>query len=179
MKLIYSGVVLVVAVCLFVACNRNTKKEEVVSDVVVEANDSLKLVAGSYVNDDLGYRITYPKDILFLQEDTLNTDKQVFLPKEGKAKFTIYKDERRDKSGKVLSFNEAFDIDKESSGNRQIAYNSLNPLFYAISGVEGNEIFYQKTIVSNNVMVTAKLTYTKEEKTTYDAMIAPLFNSFK
>ncbi len=180
MKLVQSGVALMIT-AFMIACGGNTKKEAEVEDTVDKTviADSMKLAAGSYTNENLGYSLTYPKDILILQEGTENADEQVFLPKEGKAKLRIYKDERKDKSGKILSFNEAFDVDKLSSKNRQISYNSLNPLFYVISGVEGNEIFYQKTIISKNTLVTAKLTYTKEGKPTYDSMIASLFDSFK
>jgi hypothetical protein len=166
-------------VALMISCGGNTQKEVEPAETT-ETPDSLKLAAGSYSNETLGYRISYPKDVLVLQEETVNADEQVFLPKEGKAKLRIYKDTRKDKSGKEISFNEAFELDRASSPKRQISYSSLNPLFYAISGVEGGtEIFYQKTIVTKGTMVTAKLTYTREEKPTYDAMIAPLFNSFK
>jgi hypothetical protein len=183
MKLVKGGIAFAIA-AMMIACGGNTKKEKENDIISAPADstatpDSLKLVAGSYLNEELGYSITYPKDILTPQVDTKKTNEQIFLPKEGKAKLRIYKDERKDRSGKILSFNEIFDIDRGSSSKRQISYSSLNPLFYAISGVEGSEIFYQKTIISKGTMVTAKLTYTKEEKPTYDAMIAPLFNSFK
>lgn len=183
MRLIYSGVAFIFASMLLISCGRATRDQggntEIVSDTVTQNSDSLKLAAGVYVNDHLGYSLTYPKDILTIQEETDNLDQQVFSPNEGKAKLTIYKDERKDKSGKILSFNEAYELDSENKGNRQIAYNALRPLFYTISGVEGQEIFYQKTIISKNTLVTAKLTYTKQEKSTYDAMIASLFGSFK
>ncbi len=183
MKLIKIGVVTVVA-ALVVACGGGAKNEPAKDDATAQVDnaaveDSLKLAAGTYSNENLGYSIVYPKDILTLQEGAENANEQVFLPKEGKAKLRIYKDERKDKSGKVLTFNEAFDADKRTSKDRQISYNSLQPLFYAISGVEGKEIFYQKTIMAKDALVTAKLTYTKEEKPTYDAMIESLFGSFK
>lgn len=183
MKLVKGGVALLVA-AFMVACGGNTKSEGNVEDTTakadnVEAEAPAKLEAGSYTNEKLGYSITYPKDVLVLQPETESADEQVFLPKEGKAKLRIYKDERKAKDGKVLTFNEAFEQDRGSSSKRQVSYSALKPLFYVVSGVEGNEIFYQKTIMAKGVMVSAKLTYTKEGKPTYDAMIASLFDSFK
>jgi len=183
MKLINGGIALMVASVLF-ACGGNSKKESapaqdtaIVDSTAVAEPETLE--AGSYTNERLGYSITYPKDILVLQPETENTDEQVFLAKEGNAKLRIYKDARKDKSGKVLSFNEAFEQDRGTTSKRQVSYSSLKPLFYAISGVEGKEIFYQKTIMAKGEMVTAKLIYMKEDKPTYDAMIATLFDSFK
>jgi len=182
MKLIKSALVMAVAV-LMMSCGgkTNTTGEGDGSATQADstANERVSVPAMSYSNETLGYQITYPKDVFELQAGTENTDEQVFLPKEGKAKLRIYKDERKDKSGKVLTYNEAFEIDRATSSKRQVAYNSLRPTFYAISGVEGNEIFYQKTIMAKGNLVTAKLTYTKEEKPTYDAMIASLFDSFR
>lgn len=169
---------------LMVACGGGAKPEAAVEDegVLVRdtvPTDSLRLKANKYENSGLGYSIIYPEEVFVLQENTKNSDCQVFLPGEGDAKFVIFKDERQSKDGKTITFNEAFDLDRTSKGKRQISYNALNPLFYSISGVDGNVIFYQKTIISKGKMVTAKLTYKKEDKPTYDAMIAPLFNSFK
>lgn len=187
MKLFLVPVALLVVV-LMTACGGKSQngtedadKTSQKTDSVAATSDSLKLKAGKYANETLGYSITYPSDILELDKTTENADEQVFLPKNtsDKAKLRIYKDDRKDKSGKVLNFNEIFDQDKVSTSKREVSYSSLNPLFYTIAGVEGKEIFYQKTIVSKGSMVTAKLTYTKEGKSTYDAMIAPLFNSFK
>ncbi|MDU1903566.1 MAG: hypothetical protein E6772_02175 [Dysgonomonas sp.] len=183
MKLINGGIALIVASVLF-ACGGSSKNESVsAGDTAVVDSTTVAepetLEAGAYANEKLGYSITYPKDILVLQSETENTDEQVFLAKEGNAKLRIYKDIRKDKSGKVLTFNEAFELDRGTTSKRQVSYSSLKPLFYAVSGVEGKEIFYQKTIMAKGDMVTAKLTYMKEDKPTYDAMIATLFDSFK
>lgn len=183
MKLIKGSVVLAIA-ALVSACGGDANKETSSGDSsnnaeVEVVEDNRKLEAGSYTNEKLGYSITYPKDILILQPETEATDEQVFLAKEGKARLRIHKDERKDKSGKALSFNEAFEQDRGTTSKRQVAYSSLKPLFYVVSGVEGNEIFYQKTIMAKGEMVTAKLIYMKEDKPTYDAMIATLFDSFR
>lgn len=182
MKIIKAGIVMSTAV-LLIACGGNANKSTE-TDASVQADSTAvekqTLAAGSYTDENLGYSITYPKDILILQPETQNTDEQVFLYKDGEAKLRIYKDERKAKDGKILSFNEAFEADRGTSSKRQVSYSSLKPLFFVVSGVDnGKEIFYQKTIMSKGVMVTAKLTYTKEEKPVFDAMIASLFDSFR
>lgn len=183
MKIIKTGITVSVAI-LLMACGGNSNKQD--SSTTTEektenaAPEKQTLAAGSYSNESLGYSITYPKDVLILQPETENTDEQVFLYKDGGAKLRVYKDERKAKDGKVMAFNEAFEADRGTTSKHQVSYSTLKPLFYVVSGVDnGKEIFYQKTIMAKDAMVTAKLTYSKEDKPIFDAMIASLFDSFK
>ncbi len=114
-----------------------------------------------------------------MQPETENTDEQVFLYKGSNAKLRIYKDERKDKDGKLLTLNDAYEADQKVS-KRQVSYSTLKPLFYIVSGVDnGDEIFYQKTISAGGAMVTAVLTYTKDDKPVFDPIVPALFGSFK
>lgn len=175
MKLIKS-VLILAAVAMLASCGEKPKETAPVEDT---SADSLKVAAGSYKNETLGYTITYPKDILSLQEGSDEATEQVFAPTEGPARLRIYADKRVDKkTGNELTFNEAYDQDVNTK-ERQVVQRSLSPTSYIVSGVEGDMIFYQKTIFKKNALVTAKLTYTKDEKNTFDAMIASMFGSFK
>lgn len=180
MKIFKTGIALIIAVSI-VACGGNANKgAEADSSTEDDAATKKKtLVAGSYTNETLGYTITYPKDVLVLQSETENTDEQVFLHKDSNAKLRIFKDTRKDKGGNILSLNDAFEADKKVS-KRQVSYSTLKPLFYVVSGVDnGNEIFYQKTIPAQGTLVTAVLTYTKDEKSVFDPIVPALFGSFK
>lgn len=178
MNFLRSTLILVLAVS-FAACGG--PKKETPQPVEDTAADSLKVAAGSYRNDALSYSITYPKDLLTMQESTDPAGEQVFAPAEGPARLRIYSDKRIDKkTGKELTFNEAFEQDAAETKGRQVIQRSLNPTNYIIAGVENDKvIFYQKTLMKNNSLVTAKLTYTKEEKKAFDAIIASMFGSFK
>lgn len=178
MKILRCVLMLTVA-ALLASCGGQKKETTAPIDTDTTA-DSLKVPAGSYRNETLGYTITYPKDILTLNEDTANKEEQIFTPAEGSALLRIFSDKRVDKkSGKEITFNEAYEADSSDGKARQITQRSLNPTNYVVAGVEGNKIFYQKTLMKNNSLVTAKLTYTKEEKKTFDAIIASMFGSFK
>ena len=183
MKIIKAGIIMSVAI-LVMACGGSADKQSADTSTEAKADSTATkketLAAGSYTNEALGYSITYPKDVLILQPETENTNEQVFLYKEGDAKLRVYKDERKGKDGKIMAFNDAFEADRGTTSKHQVSYSTLKPRFYVVSGVDnGKEIFYQKTIMAKDAMVTARLTYTKEQKPVFDAMIASLFDSFK
>lgn len=180
MRILKCTFIFTLAALLITSCGKE-KKETPTTDPNTEtaAEDSLKVAAGNYKNETLMYTITYPNEILTLQEGADEAGEQVFLPAEGKAKLRIYPDKRVDKTGKELTFNEAYEADIQEGKGRQVVQRALNPTSYVVAGVDGNMIFYQKTLMKNNSLVTAILTYTKEEKNTFDATIASMFGSFR
>lgn len=178
MKLINGTIILALAF-MVISCGGNTNKESEQSDFVEQVADSNKVAAGTYTNEQLGYSISYPKDILIPQNTSANGDEQIFKATEGKAELIIYSDKRVDKSGAALSFNTAYEQDIADKKGRQIAHSALSPNYYVISGLDGDMLYYQKTIFTKGALVTAVLKYPKEEKDTYNAMISPIFNSFK
>lgn len=178
MKLINGTIILALAF-MVISCGGNTNKESEQTDSVEQVADSNKVAAGTYTNEQLGYSISYPKDILIPQNTSANGDEQIFKATEGKAELIIYSDKRVDKSGATLSFNTAYEQDIADKKGRQIAHSALSPNYYVISGLDGDMLYYQKTIFTKGALVTAVLKYPKEEKDTYNAMISPIFNSFK
>lgn len=178
MKLINGIIVLSLAV-LLIGCGGNTNKEDAKDASTEQVVDSNKVAAGTYRSELLGYSISYPKEILLLQDASANGEEQVFKAAEGKAELRIYSDKRADKNGTSLSFNTAYEQDIADKKGRQIAHSALSPNYYVISGLDGDMLYYQKTIFTKGALVTAVLKYPKEEKDTYNAMISPIFNSFK
>ncbi|PXV58412.1 hypothetical protein CLV62_14921 [Dysgonomonas alginatilytica] len=178
MKVINGAILLAVAV-MMIGCGGNTNKDALKDTSTEQVADSNKVAAGSYANEQLGYSITYPKDILILDESTVNSEQQVFKPVEGKAELRIFSDKRVDKSGTPIAFNAAYEQDIADRKGRQIAHSSLSPNYYVISGLDGDLLYYQKTIFSKGGLVTAVLKYPKEERDIFNAMLNPLFGSFK
>lgn len=178
MKIINGVIVLALAV-MVISCGGNTNKDASKDASTEQVVDSNKVAAGSFTNEQLGYSITYPKDILILDESTVNSEQQIFKPVEGKAELRIYSDKRVDKSGTPIAFNAAYEQDIADKSGRQIAHSSLSPNYYVISGLDGDLLYYQKTIFSKGALVTAVLKYPKEERDIFNAMLNPLFNSFK
>ena len=178
MKLINGIIVLAFAV-LVVGCGGNANKEATKDASTEQVTDSNRVAAGTYRNETLGYSISYPKDILLPQDASADSKEQLFKAAEGKAELRIYSDKRVDKSGADLAFNAAYEEDIADKKGRQIAHSALSPNYYVISGLDGDLLYYQKTIFTKGALVTAVLKYPKEERDTYNAMISPIFNSFK
>lgn len=178
MKIINVTVALAVA-AMVIGCGGNSNKDVSKEATTDQVADSNKVAAASYTNEKLGYSITYPKDILILDEATANADEQVFKPVSGKAELRIFMDKRVDKNGTPIVFNAAYDQDIADKAGRQIAHSALSPNYYVISGLDGDMLYYQKTIFTKGALVTAVLKYTKEEKDTFNAMLNPLFSSFR
>lgn len=177
MKLINGAIVLAAAMVL-ISCG-GANKEKVQDTTTEKSTDSTKVAAGTYTNDQLGYTISYPKDILIAQDDSANGDEKVFKSAQGKAELRIALDKRVDKAGKPISFDVAYEQDIADKKGRQIAYSSLKPNFYTISGLDNGLLYYQKTIFTKGALVTATLKYPKEEKDTFNGMLPSLFGSFK
>ncbi len=178
MKIINGAIVLALA-AMVIGCGGNANKEGAKDASVEQAADSNKVTAGIYANDKLGYSITYPKGILLPPDASASSDEQLFKAATGKAELRIYSDKRVDKSGAPLSFNTAYEQDIADKKGRQIAYSTLKPNYYLISGLDGDLLYYQKTIFTKGALVTAVLKYPKEEKDTYNAMLSTIFDSFK
>lgn len=178
MKIINVAIVLALAV-MVIGCGGNASKDVSKDASTEQVADSNKVAAGTYANEQLGYSITYPKDILILDETTVNSEQQIFKPTAGKAELRIFVDKRVDKSGSPIDFNAAYEQDIADKKGRQIAHSALSPNYYVISGLDGDMLYYQKTIFTKGALVTAVLKYTKEEKDTFNAMLNPLFSSFK
>lgn len=177
MKLINGAILLALSV-MVISCGGNANKDNEKEASTEQVADSNKVAAGTYTNEQLGYSISYPKEILLLQ-DSGNGEEQIFKSAEGKAELRIYSDKRVDKSGTPLSFNTAYEEDIADKKGRQIAHSALSPNYYVISGLDQDMLYYQKTIFTKGALVTAVLKYPKEEKDTYNAMLSPIFNSFK
>lgn len=177
MKVISGVIVLALAVAV-ISCGGNANKENEKDASAEQVVVSNRVAAGTFTNEQLGYSISYPKDILLPQDASANGEEQIFKG-AGKAELRIYSDKRVDKSGTPLSFNTAYEEDIADKKGRQIAHSALSPNYYVISGLDGDMLYYQKTIFTKAALVTAVLKYPKEEKDTYNAMIAPIFNSFK
>lgn len=178
MKII-NGIIVLALAALVIGCGGNTNKEGAKDAAAEQVVDSNRVAAGTFANELLGYSISYPKEILLPQDASANGEEQLFKAAEGKAELRIYSDKRVDKSGASIAFNAAYEEDIADKEGRQIAHSALSPNYYVISGLDGDMLYYQKTIFTKGALVTAVLKYPKEEKDTYNAMISPIFNSFR
>ncbi len=136
----------------------------------------------TYNNDTYNFSIDYPLGILIPQGESGSGDGQVFKSKDEKCTLWVYRDFRDNMSETSYNLKSAYqdDIRKDNPNHpkREITYSRASKDFYVISGTEGNKIFYQKTIMKNNQLVTFLLEHKKSEKEEYQLITEHISRSF-
>ena len=161
---------------LSVSCDSKKNTEE------TSEQDSTETVsAGKYCNQTYGFCISYPSESLIPAETLDGDEGQVFKSENGQADLRVHLDTRiTPVEGEAINLQSLFDEDTAYKSGYDITYKTFATTSYTIMGIRsGMMIFYQKTIISNGKVVTALLRYNGSEKDTYDAMIEPIFKSFK
>jgi hypothetical protein len=143
--------------------------------VVVHAQTTFN----EYCNSRFGFCISYPSNFK-AQGESDNGDGQEFLSMDGKSSLLVYRDGRdvlyeSDSECK----NQSFLSDVTSDDTKKVTYKQMGDRFYVVSGYEGSSIFYQKTIFTNEGMMTAIFTYPTSQKAKYDSYCVKVFETFK
>lgn len=137
----------------------------------------------TYNNNTYNYSIDYPMGILFPQGESGSGDGQVFKSKDEKCTLWVYRDFRDNMSDERYTIQTAYqdDIRKDNPNHprREITYKNADTDSYVISGLEGNKIFYQKTIMKNKQLVTFLLEYKKSDKEQYQSITEHISRSFQ
>ncbi|MDR1810609.1 MAG: hypothetical protein LBR34_09465 [Prevotella sp.] len=164
----------------FTAVSCDSKKS---SGETTEEQDSTKLVAGKYLNEKFGFGITYPSEYLTPDTILVSDSGQVFKSEDGLANLKVWIDPRvTPVEGEAINLQPLYDEDIAYKSGYEITYKTYATTSYTIQGIiAGQIIFFQKTIISHGNVVTGLFRYKGDvpEKNTYDAMTAPLFNSFR
>ena len=131
-----------------------------------------------YCNSRFDYCIKYPNELVGLGESA-NGDGQKFIKNNKKISLTVYHDSR------LVIYNDtekaiqgSFKQDCELKDEKTVTYRKLGNSFYVVSGMKGNLIYYQKTIIINSRMITAYLEYDKTLAYIYNDYCKYLFQSF-
>lgn len=178
MRLVKITFVLAASV-LMIACGGG-KKESASMPETETADNTKKVEAGVYVNDEYGFTIKYPAEYFVLKEAL--DEGAVFISEDGKAELKIGLGNLTGTITNIDDFRKAYDTDvayKGKKGKRDVTYNAYHMNNYVLMGYEIKEVFYQKTLLTKGVIVTAILSYDDAVKDTYYPMIEPIFNSFK
>lgn len=178
MKVIKATFILAASV-LMIACGGN-KKESAAASENETADTTKRVEAGVYVNEKYGFTIKYPAEYFDLKE--MLDEGAVFVSADGKAELKIGLGNLTGTITDIEDFRKAYDTDvafKGKKGKRDVTYNAYHMNNYVIMGYEIKEVFYQKTLLTKGVIVTAILSYDDAVKDTYYPMIEPIFNSFK
>jgi hypothetical protein len=132
----------------------------------------------TYRNARFNYSISYPANILVPQGEADNGDGQKFVSRDGRTEMIVYgANNSLDKTLRQL-----YDAESSSTaggGNRRVTYRLLKRGWFAVSGIEGGRIFYQKTLLTNGVIKTFRIEYNEEAKATFNPITTKIARSFK
>lgn len=190
----FNSIVFIFIVLLGCSCSFFGKKTEnksgVESQAVAAKKDSLPQydtlsapIYSVYCNKVYSYCISYPATLLFPQKESESAETQLFLSADKRASLRVYNDAREILKIRVfhleMAYNEDLYAQPEPGIEKTILSNRLDDNWYYISGKINNEIFYQKTLYSNNKLLTAVFRYPERDKNLYDNLIEPIFSTFK
>ncbi|MFY7787388.1 MAG: hypothetical protein ACOVQA_05895 [Thermoflexibacteraceae bacterium] len=135
-----------------------------------------------YVNTHYGFEIDCPSTLVG-QGESDSKDGQRFETADKKAILWAYYDRSSnlidDATDKQYTFEFYYKREIATQENRKVTYKVYKKDFFVISGMEGNKIFYRKTINTSNGWFTFELLYDQTLRTFYDKVCGRIATSFK
>lgn len=131
-----------------------------------------------YCNARFGFCISYPNTFKG-QGESENGDGQEFISADGKCSLLVYRDYREAfYESEAECKTQSYFSDITSDETKQVTYKKKAENFYVVSGYQGSMIFYQKTIFTEQGMMTAIFTYPTAQKAKYDSYCSKLLDTF-
>jgi uncharacterized protein with LGFP repeats len=131
-----------------------------------------------YCNARFGFCVSYPSTFK-AQGESDNGDGQEFISSDGKSSLLVYRDGREAiYESEAECRSQSYLSDITSDETKQVTYKKKGENFYVVSGFQGLMIFYQKTIFTEQGMMTAVFTYPTAQKAKYDAYCSKLLETF-
>lgn len=131
-----------------------------------------------YCNARFGFCVSYPSTFK-AQGESDNGDGQEFISSDGKSSLLVYRDGREAiYESEAECKTQSYLSDITSDETKQVTYKKKGENFYVVSGYQGSMIFYQKTIFTEQGMMTAVFTYPSAQKAKYDGYCAKLLETF-
>lgn len=182
---------LLIAFSITAGCNNKVEKKEAAKDSNIQTDTAARtdppaqeIKYDSYCNSRYGYCIDYPAGILFPQGEAPSGDGQVFKSKDAENELLVYRDLRDN-----ITMDEPYSIqtayEEDSRGNdlekpkKVIVYKKLGKNFFIVSGYNSGKIFYQKTILREEGLVTSYLEYRESDSSLYNKISERIFSSLK
>lgn len=123
-----------------------------------------------YCNTKYSYCLEIP-DTLRPQREPPAHDGLEFCPADGQGKLLVWG------SWNVLSQTLGQHLVEARKG-RKVTYQRQFKDYYVLSGYEGTQVFYQKTVLEKGRFRTVLFLYPPSRKVQFDPLIAPVINSF-
>jgi hypothetical protein len=128
-----------------------------------------------YTNVRFQYAICYPEDLLVPQGESPNSDGQKFLAKDG-AQLVVF--------GQNNALGESLKDVLTVTGSRltgetgKVTYKVLKANWFAVSGQNGETVFYARTRYSRDQFKSFELTYNRSAAAVYEPLIGRLTTCF-
>jgi hypothetical protein len=137
------------------------------------------LMWSNYANVRYAFSGCYPGNLFSGQGESDDGDGQAFSAADG-AKILMYgayvmPDPPDDNLHDELALDEA----SELGASGKAVLQRLKPDYFAFSGYSGNQIVYEKTLLSDDKFITFLFTYPTARRALYDPLIAPMLRCFK
>lgn len=170
---------------LLLLCLGNAVPLAIPFAITINASDKItdpqpaqnSIVYKKYHNDRFQYEIDYP-ETLIPQGEATNGDGQRFISKDGKIEMAVYARYNVFEQNISQLFQEYLTLSSKERAVK-ITYKVLKKNFFVISGNKGSKIFYQKTILRDDIVQTFEIEYENREKSTYDNVVATIAKSFQ
>ena len=128
----------------------------------------------TYHNNSFDYSISYPSNYLIMQgASPANGDGRNFASKDGRVEMVVYA--RNNTPEQCLR--EIYDGELKS--NRVVTYKKFKDKWFVVSGFEDNKVFYQKTILEDDVVKTFRIESDRELQPIVQPMTEKIVKSFK
>jgi hypothetical protein len=130
----------------------------------------------AYVNARFGYSIAYPAALFVAEPEAENGDGRAFHARRGGARFLVW--------GGFNSLDQTpGDIAaqaEDSCRRRPAAYRVVKPRLIAVScETRTGDIFYRKTLVDGDVLVSFQMTYPRRDRVLWDPVLARISGALK
>lgn len=136
-----------------------------------------KLPQKQYTNARFGYRINYPEDMLLPQGESDNGDGQRFISVDGDIEMTVSGINNVLNNTLMTQYKQ--DILEKDRLNKTVAYQVIKKDFYVISGQIKNIIYYQKTMLKDDIFMTLYITYPANQRSKIDPIVSEISKSFR
>ena len=125
-----------------------------------------------YSNERFNYSLLYPDDILTSQGELTDQDGQEFRSEDGNIILRVYGVNKGTSETLAQRYEQA-------QAGRSVTYQTIEDNdFFVVSGSDDGEVFYQKTLLENNVFKVLELRYSQALRQQIDPIARTIADSF-
>ncbi len=130
----------------------------------------------TYHNVRFGYSVLYPSNLVSPRAESQNGDGRVFKSGDGQATLTVWGENNVFDRSLKAQMNAARSDWVKDKGH--VTYWKMGSGFYVLSGLTGNQIFYEKTVPIQGGFATMLWQYPKSQKSKFDSAVTHSTQAF-